>query len=442
MAKTLTIAGSDTSSGAGVQADLQTFANLGVYGTSVITAITAQNTEAIRKIEEVSAATVRVQINAILQDVRIDAIKIGMVYSKSIIGAVIISLKNVKIPIILDPIFRAGTGAVLLRDDAYSYFVRKLVPLAAVITPNSIEAERLADMKIKNIEGARDAAKKITKLGAKSVIIKGGHMWGRSVVDIVYHNNRFTEFSNERIGNYKLHGAGCIFSAALTAEIAKGKNVIDAAKTANEFVRNAIANAQKVGKGLRIPVPGQKVHSDSILASLQKVVDKLESVEGLGKIIPESQSNLVFAKSDAQSVSDIAGVKGRIVKLNGSAKAASIVDYGASKHVASAVLAIMQYDRSLRSCMNIKYDGRIVAVCKEIGLKVSNYDRRNEPQEIKAKDGMTVKWGIEQAIAKINVIPDVIYHEGDWGKEPMILVFGKEPMEVAGRVISILKSLS
>ena len=438
MAKALTIAGSDTSSGAGIQADLKTFSALGVYGTSVITAITAQNTRTIAKIDEVDPAMVRAQINAVLNDIRIDAIKVGMVYSKRIINSVAGALKDVKVPIILDPIFRASRGAILLRNDALSSFIERLVPLAHVITPNVIEAEKLACMRIEGIEHAKDAAKKIARLGAKSVIIKGGHMHNGFIVDMLYHNGKFVELKGETIKTKGLHGAGCMFSAALAAEMAKGKNVIDATRVANHFVRSAITGAQKIGKGLNIPAQERSGPRNKLLANLQKAVDMLEAVDGLGMIIPESQSNIVFAKPDAQSINDVAGVRGRIVKLNGDAKAANDVGFGASKHVAAAILATMQHDRRIRSAMNIKYNDRLVSICQDLGLKVSNYDRKSEPSDIKAKEGMSVNWGIGQAVAKTNAVPDVVYHLGDWGKEPMILVFGKEPMEVARKIVAIL----
>ena len=442
MFKALTIAGSDTSSGAGIQADLKTFSALGVYGTSVITALTVQNTRKVIKIEEVKPTVVKAQMKAVLGDIKIDAVKVGMVYSKGVIGAAASVLKNVRVPIILDPIFKAGTGAVLLRTDAYSSFVKRLIPLASVITPNVMEAERLASMKIENDDDTRVAAQKIAKLGAKSVIIKGGHMQHKFAIDILYDNKEFLEFKGERIEISGLHGAGCMFSAALAAEMAKGKNIVDATKIANDFARRAIMNAQKIGKGLSVPSLEQKRPANALLAELQNAVDKLEAVNGLGMIIPESQSNIVFAKPDAQSINDIAGVRGRIVKLNGRAKAASNVDFGASKHVASAILAMMQHDRSIRSAINIKYNERIVAICEELGLKVSSYDRKTEPHDIKTKEGMSVKWGIEQAIVKINAIPDIVYHQGDWGKEPMTLVFGTEPMDVARKIVAILNKYS
>lgn len=438
MAKALTIAGSDSSSGAGIQADLRIFSTLHVYGTSVITVATAQNTRGVSRIMTIESGMVKAQINAVLNDIKVDAIKIGMVYSKEIINSVATVLKGVHVPIVLDPIFKAGTGATLLRKDAYTSFIRRLVPIADVITPNRMEAEKLANMKIRTVDDARVAAEKIVALGAKSVIVKGGHMQDKHSTDILYHQNKFYEFTNERIRSKCFHGAGCAFSAALTAEIARGKNVVDATKLANEFVRDALANALKIGKGVSVPGFELETPSNNLLAALQKAVYMLEDTDNFGTLIPESQTNIVYAEAGARSVGDIAGVRGRIVKIGKSAKATSSVGFGASKHVASAVLAMTHHDKSIRSAINIKYDEKIIVICKDLGLKVSSYDRRNEPEEVKSKEGMSVKWGIDQAVSKINAVPDIIYHLGDWGKEPMILVFGKNPSEVCMRVIAIL----
>ncbi len=439
MAKALTIAGSDTSSGAGIQADLKIFSTLHVYGTSVITALTAQNTRGVSRIKTIEPLMIKAQINAVLDDIDIDAIKIGMVYSKEIINSVTGVLKSVRIPIILDPIFKAGTGATLLRNDAYTSFAKRLVPMADVITPNRMEAEKLANMKIHTIDEAKVAAEKLAMLGVKNVIVKGGHMQGRYSTDILYHNKKFFEFTNKRIKTKGLHGAGCAFSAALTAEIAKGNNIIDATKRANEFVRTAIANVLKIGKGISVPSFEPAIPANNLLASLQKTVFMIEDTDNFGTLIPESQSNIVYAKANAKSLDDVAGVNGRIVKIGERAKAVDSVGFNASKHVASAILAIMHHDKSVRSAINIKYAEKIIAMCENLRLKISSYDRRNEPAEIKSKEGMSVKWGIDQAVAKINVVPDIVYHLGDWGKEPMILVFGKNPSEVYSKVISLLR---
>jgi hydroxymethylpyrimidine/phosphomethylpyrimidine kinase len=349
------------------------------------------------------------------------------------------ALKDVKVSIILDPIFKAGSGATLLRNDAYATFVKRLVPIADVATPNRMEAEKLAGMKIRTKDDVKVASEKIAVLGAKNVIVKGGHMQGKYSTDILYRRKKFFEFTNERIRNAGLHGAGCAFSAVLTAEIAKGKDIVDATKRANEFVRTSILNALQIGKGAAVPSFEQIIQTNNLLASLHKTVRVIEDTDRFGVFIPESQCNIVYAKVNAKSLADVAGVNGRIVKIGKRAKAADGVGFNASKHVASAVLAIMHHDKSIRSAINIKYDEKIIAVCENLRLKISSYDRRNEPAKIKSKEGMSVKWGIDQAVSKINAVPDVIYHLGDWGKEPMILVFGKNPFEVYSKVISILR---
>ena len=162
MKKALTIAGSDTSSGAGIQADLRIFSMLKVYGTSAITAVTAQNTKSIFMIRTVDSKMVMAQIRSVLKDIDIHAIKIGMVYSKEIINSIVRELKNVNIPLILDPIFRAGTGKALLKNDAYATFIKKLVPIVDVVTPNHMEAERISNVKIYDEDDAKIAAERIS----------------------------------------------------------------------------------------------------------------------------------------------------------------------------------------------------------------------------------------------------------------------------------------
>src|ERR671910_3393499 len=182
----LSIAGSDSGAGAGIQADLKTFSALGVYGCTAITAITAQNTKQVAGIFEIAPSMVEQQIRSVLTDMRPNAIKIGMVYSTPIIDAVYRSLKKTsKIPIVLDPILAAGTGAKLLRTDAYKSFISKLIPLSTIITPNRMEAEKLADIVIRTENDAIEAARKIKQLGAENVIVKGGRFGSAHVSDLL-----------------------------------------------------------------------------------------------------------------------------------------------------------------------------------------------------------------------------------------------------------------
>ncbi|MDP8888077.1 MAG: bifunctional hydroxymethylpyrimidine kinase/phosphomethylpyrimidine kinase [Thermoproteota archaeon] len=440
----LSIAGSDSGAGAGIQADLKMFSALGVYGCTVITAITAQNTKQVAEIFEISPSMVEQQIRSVMIDMRPNAIKIGMVYSAPIIDALYRSLKTTyKIPIVLDPILAAGTGAKLLRTEAYKSFVSKLIPLSTLITPNRMEAEKLADIVIKTENDAIEAARKIKKLGAENVIVKGGHFGSARVTDLLLDSKgNIMKFTNPLLKIKEIHGSGCNFSSAITAYLAKGMALAEACKMANENVHTAIRNAVRIGRGLPIANPLSVICRDAnryhTLADLQEAAEQVSMLDGFYKLIPETQTNFAYALFNAVDISDVAAVRGRIIKIENTAAPASYIKFGASSHVASAVIAYMSVNPDFRSAINIRFDKRIVDVCESL-FSVASYDRTKEPKKIKRKEGSTVAWGILAALSK-NPLADVIYHTGDIGKEPMISLFGRNPTEVVNKIKAILKN--
>jgi hydroxymethylpyrimidine kinase / phosphomethylpyrimidine kinase / thiamine-phosphate diphosphorylase len=440
----LSIAGSDSGAGAGIQADLKTFSALGVYGCTAITAITAQNTKKVAKILQVSSPMIEQQIRSVMADMPPDAVKIGMVYSREVIDVVYKSLRRSKVPIVLDPIFAAGTGAKLLRDDAYDSFVSRLLPICTLVTPNRLEAERMAGAKIRTQEDGVKAARKIRAMGAKNVIVKGGHFGQAHVTDLLLDSNgKLTEITNPRVKEIaESHGSGCNFSSAVAAHLAKGAALADACRMANEYVHNAIKNAVVVGKGLPVTNPLSAIYRDAgryqVIAELQQAVEQLSSLPDFYTLIPETQTNFAYALADAAEASDVAGVRGRIVRIGNSAVPASYIEFGASRHVASAILAYMGVDPSTRSAINIRLDNKTLAACKSL-FAVSSYDRSKEPKGIKRKEGSSISWGTRNALSR-NPKAQVVYHEGDIGKEPMIMVFGRNPCEVVARIKSILKN--
>jgi hydroxymethylpyrimidine kinase / phosphomethylpyrimidine kinase / thiamine-phosphate diphosphorylase len=439
----LSIAGSDSGAGAGIQADLKTFYALGVYGCTAITAITAQNTRKVAEIFEVSPAMVGQQISSVMTDMPPDAIKIGMVYNRQIIDAIHRSLKKSKVPIVLDPILVAGTGAKLLRDDAFDSFVSRLMPMCTLVTPNRIEAEKLAGIKIRTESDGVQAARKIRRLGAKNVIVKGGHFGASTVTDLLLDSKgMMVKFTNPRIKIKESHGSGCNFSSAVTAYLAKGVALGDACRMANEYVHLAIKNAVKIGRGLPVTNPLSAIYRDAsryhVLAELQAAVEQVGNLDGFYRLIPETQTNFAYALPDAVDMSEVAGVRGRIVKVGSSAVPASYIEFGASKHMASALIAYMRVNPAFRSVINIRFDDRLVKICRAL-FSVSDYDRSMEPEVIKKKEGSSVSWGIMQALLK-NPKADVIYHKGDIGKEPMIILFGRNPGEVADKIKVIMKN--
>ena len=439
----LSIAGSDSGAGAGIQADLKTFSALGVYGCTAITAITAQNTKQVAEIVEISPSMVERQIRSVMIDMPPNAIKIGMVYSNSIIDAVYRSLRGSNVPIVLDPIFSAGTGAKLIRSDAYSSFVSKLMPTCALITPNRMEAEKLAGITIRTEDSAVEAARKIKKMGAENVIVKGGHFGSKHVTDLLLDSRgNLIKLTNPRLKIKESHGSGCNFSSAVAAYIAKGIAITDACKMATEYVHNAIQNLVRLGRGLPVANPISVIYHNSncysTLVELQDSVQQVSTLDGFYRLIPETQTNFVYALPDAVKISDVAGVRGRIVKIVDTASVTSYIGFGASRHVASAVIAYMSVNPIVRSAINIRFDERIVKVCKSL-FSVSSYNRIKEPRKINREEGSSVRWGTLLALSK-NHMADVIYHRGDIGKEPMITLFGKNPTEVVTKIKAILKN--
>ena len=245
----MTIAGSDSGGGAGIQADLKTFAALGVYGTSVLTAITAQNTISVTAVHEVPTGIIAAQIDAVLSDIGADAVKTGMLASSSIIQCVASELQRRPVPwLVVDPVMVAKSGDPLLWGDAIEALRTLLVPLASVITPNIPEAEALTGMKIDSDSQTREAARKFISMGAKSVVVKGGHREGPAT-DLFFDVSSFQEFTSPRIETVNTHGTGCTFASAIAAGLARRMSLLDAVALAKDYVTEAIRTSFPVGQG-------------------------------------------------------------------------------------------------------------------------------------------------------------------------------------------------
>lgn len=246
----LTIAGSDSSGGAGIQADLKTFQAHGVFGMSVITAVTAQNTQKVYGVQEIEPRLVQEQIQCLFDDATIHAVKIGMVSSIELIMAIADSLTRIKAPaIVLDPVMISKSGYSLLKPDAQKALAAYLFPLAEVVTPNIHEAEALIGSQITTVDEMKSAARQILKLGARKVVVKGGHLGGESATDILYDGDQYQALQSERIETKNTHGTGCTFSSAIAANLALGKEFFDAVSRAKTYITGAIRQSLSIGKG-------------------------------------------------------------------------------------------------------------------------------------------------------------------------------------------------
>ena len=244
--RALTIAGSDSGGGAGVQADLKAFAAAGVYGTSAIVALTAQNTVGVAAVQEVPAAFVVAQLEAVLSDIGADAAKTGMLFSTPIIEAVADVLDGREVPLVVDPVMVASSGAKLLRDDAVEVLVRRIFPLATVVTPNLLEARMLTGSPAGVLR--KELAERLVELGARAAIVTGGH--GEDAVDHLFDGRMHVEIPIERVDSGATHGAGCTHSATLAAGLAKGLPLVDAARAAATAAMAAVRNGlASIGAG-------------------------------------------------------------------------------------------------------------------------------------------------------------------------------------------------
>jgi hydroxymethylpyrimidine/phosphomethylpyrimidine kinase len=265
--RALTIAGSDSSAGAGIQADLKTFAALGVYGLSVLTAVTAQNTLGVHATEELSPALVEAQMDAVLEDIGADVAKTGMLASPLIVEVVVSQVRKWGLRLVVDPVMIATSGAALLSAEAVMLLRSQLLPLAEVVTPNLPEAEVLTGQRVETLDDMRAAASAIFGLGARHVVVKGGHLGqgqggqaqgtrvvqraaqGTPPTDIYFDGKRFVELRAGRIQTLHTHGTGCTFSAAITAFLARGISVKEAIVGAKHYITGAISHAPGLGHG-------------------------------------------------------------------------------------------------------------------------------------------------------------------------------------------------
>jgi hydroxymethylpyrimidine/phosphomethylpyrimidine kinase len=250
MRTALTIAGSDSGAGAGVQADLKTFAAHGVYGTCAITAVTAQNTLGVTTFEALSADLVTAQIEAVASDIGADAVKTGMLATSAIVEAVAAAVRDLDLPLlVVDPVMIAKSGDSLVADDVIATMRTELLRRAFVVTPNIPEAEALSGVTIRTDEDRRRAAKAIAALGAKNVVIKGGHLPTDDIRDLLYGHGEYVEFRHPRVPGVQTHGTGCTFASSIAATLALGGSLRDAIPHAQAYVAGAIAAAPHLGKG-------------------------------------------------------------------------------------------------------------------------------------------------------------------------------------------------
>lgn len=436
----LTIAGSDSGGGAGIQADLKTFSALGVFGKTVITSITSQNTFGARSAYDLPAHVIDEQFKAIAEDKKCRAVKTGMLGNEE---TVLIASKMIKKSrlknVVVDPVVASSSGMRLLTRKGVEALKEFLLPLASLVTPNIKEAELLSGIKIKSLPDRKRAARVILKTGVRAVLITGGHLRG-TPDDLLLDNQGVRIFPSERLSKGDIHGTGCVFSAAVAAGLAKGVPLRLSIQYAKEFIGEAITGAVIPGKGLPCVEPNSLLYKESeksqALNDLNKALEIFKK-ERIGNLVPEVQTNIGLGLSNAQKHEDVLAIPGRVIKNGEDIFTGGLPQFGGSRHVANIVLTVMKHAPEKRAVMNIKYTDSLLKICKKLRFKIASFDRAQEPKNVRVREGSSLEWGTEKAIASYGSVPDIIYDLGGIRKEEMIRVIAKDMESLMDKVLAI-----
>jgi hydroxymethylpyrimidine/phosphomethylpyrimidine kinase len=407
---------------------------------TAVTAVTAQNTRGVMGIHEMPAYFVAQQMEAVISDIGLDAIKTGMLGNAAIIRAVSRIIRRYRFSrVVVDPVMVAKGGARLLAPGGEEVLRRELLPLAEVIVPNLPESEVLIGKKIRGWKGMQEAAALIQKMGAKTVLIKGGHLAG-DPIDVFFNGRKFYDFKGDRLTTPHTHGTGCTISAAIATELAKGNPILDAVERAKDFVTSAIQFSLPLGHGQGPVNPWSWARRESerygVILKLKEAFQILRGKK-VGHLFPEVQSNLGYALPYARSPEDVAAFPGRLIHCGREVNKVADPEFGVSRHMARMILTAMRFDAEMRSAMNIRMGEDLITRARKAGLVIAQLDRKEEPGRGKQRRELFFSGGVEEVLRKCKTMPDVIFDRGGMGKEPMIRVLGQDPEKVVDKIIRL-----
>jgi len=444
MKTVLIIAGSDPGAGAGLQQDLKVATLMGTYGLTVVTALTIQNSQGVQGVHPVALEVVAAQLDAVLSDFPVAAVKVGMLASAAIVKTVAQRLRQPDAPpLVLDPVLTAGGGFPLLEEAGVTALKEELFPLALLLTPNVPEAARLTGLKIKTAAHLEDAARRLQALGPRWVLAKGGHL-PKEPVDILTDGDNAYHLAGVRLPAPHHHGSGCLLATACAAGLAQGLSIPEAVNQARGLVAQALTFGLPLGRGVGPVNPyapfARELARYEVLEALKTAAARLQK-EGIDPLVPEVMTNLGYATPFPQGPQDVAAFPGRLLKSPEGLIIPAPPAFGASRHIASVILTAMATHPELRAAMNLKYVAGLEDLALLLHLKLAAFDRRQEPPEIKAQEGCTLAWGVASVLKAGEPPPDLICDSGDWGKEPMLRILGHTPMNVAEKALALKNAL-
>ena len=428
MRTALTVAGSDSIGGAGIQVDVKAMSVVGVHATSVITAVTAQNTQGVDGIFPMPEEFVQAQLEAVLKDCDIKAVKTGMLYNAEIVETVADILEDHEVPLIVDPVMISGTGCSLCEDDFVKALKKKLLPICELVTPNKHEAEILAGMNIKNEDDVTLACELIGKQGS-SVLLKGGHMKGPKVIDYLYLSSEFNKLEYPRL-NKAGHGSGCALSAFITANMAKGLDIVNAVMKSRDLIQESIATQYAIGKGDVVVNPMVKMKGESdkfrILDSLDNAAAKIVDIVP-DEFVPKAGMNIAYALKEAAGPEEIAAIDKRLVVHNGILRKNGPAKFGAAEQLSYVLLEVMKHDPKDRCIMSLAYRNDILDVMEEVGMTAVAVEMpKDKIAEATAK-----------AVGIAGKVPDAIVDKGS-KKDRIIRLIARDPELMMQKLENIL----
>lgn len=431
----LTIAGSDSGGGAGVQADLKTIEAMGGFGTSAITAVTAQNTLGVDSTHVLPVVELEAQIEAVLSDFDVRAIKTGMLATSELVETVTEYAADIDCPLVVDPVMVAATGDRLLSVDAEAAY-ENLIAEATLVTPNADEAAVLTDIDPDDEAGARLAGQRLLTTGANAALVTGGHVPGEEVLDVLVTPETIETARHPRIDTEATHGSGCTLSSAIATRIAHGEGVLDAVGHSVAFMERAVRYHHDVGEG-----PGAVHHLVALRneATREATAETVEDVvswlvaENVRPVVPEVGMNVVGATPYAEDESETAAVEGRITKTLDGIEPNLGVRFGASSHVARFLLGGREFFPDLRFAVNCRFGEDVEAAIEDLDWDVTEYDRSAEPDDAEG----TMDWAARETFGDRQRPPAAVLDRGAVGKEPMTKVVGVDASTVAERVVKL-----
>ncbi|NVM44421.1 MAG: bifunctional hydroxymethylpyrimidine kinase/phosphomethylpyrimidine kinase [Candidatus Lokiarchaeota archaeon] len=458
----LTIAGSDPTSGAGIQADIRTFDRIGVHPFSAITAITYQTASEFHGFKSLSEE-LRKQLDAILNVYPIKYVKIGMIPDIKSLDVIKNTIIAHNLTVILDPVSISSVGERLSSEGLEHEIERDLFPLVTVLTPNLEEASYFSNIELENqnlndLELLKDAAKailkkmfvnqKISKI-EKAVVIKSAGMDNDSVFDLVCVSQLiddkqdfiFRVFKKPKVsfkGN--IHGTGCVFSSAITAYLSLGNSILKSIEKSEHFFDDRFLNFIELpqeGKILDLTLDQEQI---KVINQIKEIYHFISSESKFSMLIPEVRMNISGSLPNAVTKKQIAGIEGRITIVGGYPKASGEIKFGVTDHTARLILEAKKFDKSINFVLNLKYSPKWIKLLQEkTDLILQEIVREHQPKKIMTTEESTMQWLIKKSIKEIGRIPDIIWDKGSIGKEAIIRVFAKDSKDMINKLQNIIE---